>query len=158
MTNRVKAQVITLLEGRVRVRLDTLSGGCGRCDEPGGCRSARLTHAFGPVRDVFELPDPTGLATHSGQTLWLELPEGGALHAALKAYTLPILMALGAAFTAHLLFSGHDLATVAGALAGLVLGLRWGRGWAEKNPAFHIRLASDTDPLPSPPLSCRKHP
>jgi sigma-E factor negative regulatory protein RseC len=167
MTHRVRAHVLAMMpDGRVRLRLESLSGGCGRCDEPGGCRSARITHAFGPVNDVFELPDPQHVATHVGQTLWLELPEGAALRAALRAYAVPIIGILIGALAGHHLAGGHDLATLAGAGAGLLLAILLGRATRLDRPPSHIQLRPDTGRTESiPPVAhapssstCRKTP
>lgn len=115
------AEVVRVGDGRVWVRLRERQGGCGRCDEPGGCRSMRITDAFGKQTDVFALR--SDLALHPGDRVRLSMPDGGPLHAALMSYGLAaVLVLVGAAGGSALVEAGSsDAGAFAGMVAGLVL-------------------------------------
>lgn len=78
------AEVIRAEGGRVWVRLSERQGGCGRCDEPGGCRSMRITDTFGAPRQEFSLPDASDLVP--GERVRITIPDGAPLSAALLSY------------------------------------------------------------------------
>ncbi|AWI74505.1 Fis family transcriptional regulator [Parazoarcus communis] len=90
------AEVLRVEAGRAWVRLSEKQGGCGRCDEPGGCRSMRITDTFGSPNQVFTLDDTLGL--HPGERVRITIPDGAPLRAALLSYGLAVvLMIIGAA-------------------------------------------------------------
>lgn len=117
----VPAEVVRVDGGQAWVRLSERQGGCGRCDEPGGCRSMRITDAFGAPRQMFVLPDPFGL--HPGDRVKVAIPEGAPLKAALLSYGLgAALMLTGAAAGSALAdVVSTDLGAGLGALGGLGL-------------------------------------
>lgn len=117
----VPAEVVRVDEGQAWVRISERQGGCGRCDEPGGCRSMRIVDAFGAPKQVFVLPDPFGL--HPGDRVSVAIPDGAPLRAALFSYGLgAALMLAGAAVgSAFPGVAAGDLGAGLGALAGLGL-------------------------------------
>ncbi|AWI80896.1 Fis family transcriptional regulator [Parazoarcus communis] len=115
------AEVVRVDGGTAWVRLSEKQGGCGRCDEPGGCRSMRITDTFGSPNQVFTLDDPLGL--HPGERVRITIPDGAPLRAALLSYGLAVLLMLGGA-AAGSLFSDAgqaDLGAGLGVLCGLGL-------------------------------------
>lgn len=117
------AEVVRVEQGRVWVRLSEREGGCGRCNEPGGCRSMRITDAFGKPTDVFALASP--LAVQAGDRVKIGIPEGGPLRAALLSYGLGAVLVLACAAAGKLLVGGAapDVGAGIGMLAGLILAL-----------------------------------
>ena len=114
------AEVVRVAPGRVWVRLAAQAGGCGRCDEPGGCRSMKITQAFGGTDRLFALPDRLGL--QPGERVRITMADGAPLGAALASYGLGAACAVLGALTGAALVSGaSDAAAAAGALAGLAL-------------------------------------
>lgn len=116
------AEVLALDGNRLRVKVRDAGTGCGRCDEPGGCRSLRLTHAFGAPCSEFQLKAPSGLNVQVGDQVRIRIAEGAALKAALAAYGLGAAALLGGGALAHWLWpAAGDLATLSGAVGGLLL-------------------------------------
>lgn len=112
--------VVVSLEGeRVRVKLGDRPGGCDRCDEPGGCRSARLAYAFGAPKEEFVLPNPVGARV--GDRVVIQLREGSALRGALLSYGLGACLLLAGAAAGHALAAAGREDGMA--LIGAVLGL-----------------------------------
>jgi sigma-E factor negative regulatory protein RseC len=113
-----RALVLSAAAGRARVRVLDREEGCGRCDQPGGCRSVKLAYAIRPARSEFDVPDEIGVAP--GDEVVLRMPDGAALRGALAGYGLgAALLLLGA--LAGLAAGGGDAAAVAGAACGLLL-------------------------------------
>lgn len=124
-----RATVVRVADGRVWLRLEDRPGGCGRCDEPGGCRSTRISHIFKSADNVVCLPDSVGLRV--GEGVLIRVPEGAPLRAALLSYVLPLALMLFMAVLCLALapFPGRDANVLAGVLAGLLAGVAAGR-WA----------------------------
>lgn len=112
--------IVERLEGdQVWVRVSEQAGGCGRCHEPGGCRSVKIAHLFKPPTESFCLPNSIG--ARPGDPVLISIDDGAPLRAALASYALSaVLMVVGGAIGA-LACSTADLAVLAGALAGLLL-------------------------------------
>lgn len=121
------ATVVRVAEGRVWVRLQQQLGGCGRCDEPGGCQATRLSDIFKPSGGEVCLPDSMGFQV--GERVRIAVPEGAPLRAALLSYGLPLglVLSLGAAFGALAPFVSGDANVLAGVVLGLLLGVVLGR-------------------------------
>jgi sigma-E factor negative regulatory protein RseC len=117
------AEVIRAEGGQVRIRLSERQGGCGRCDEPGGCRSMRITDTFGAPRQEFSLPDSSGLVP--GERVRITIPDGAPLRAALLSYGLGAVLTLTGAALGHGVVSvaAQDAGAAAGAVAGLALAI-----------------------------------
>ncbi|ATE59774.1 Fis family transcriptional regulator [Thauera sinica] len=110
------------IEGdRLWLKVNDAGGGCGRCDEPGGCRSVRIAHAFGRRADEFALPSYDGARV--GDRVRISISDGAPLKAALCSYGLgAVLLVAGAAAGTALAAAGAaDLPAAAGAVAGLGL-------------------------------------
>lgn len=110
-----------LVDGDAYVRVSERVGGCGRCDEPGGCRSSGLTYPFKAPGSVFRLPNRIG--ARPGDAVTLRMQEGGALRGALMAYGLGVVCLLGGAAVGRLVAATpeSDLPVLAGSVVGLLL-------------------------------------
>ena len=118
----IRAEVETVAGDRMRVRLLERPGGCGRCNEPGGCQSLSLTQALGGPRDRFEVPSIPGV--RAGTVVCLRIDEQIPLYGALLSYGLgAVALVVGAAAGQALAPAGGsgDGWAVAGALAGAAL-------------------------------------
>jgi sigma-E factor negative regulatory protein RseC len=106
-------------EGKAWVRLLEHHGGCGRCDEPGGCHAPRLAEIFKGGERVFAVDDPLGLRV--GERVKIMVADGMPLRAALASYGLGTALILtGAALGVWLMPTAYaDLAAVAGMALGL---------------------------------------
>lgn len=116
--------VIDRVQGdRAWVRLIERAGGCGRCDEPGGCHSTGFAYAFKAPNAVFSLPNP--IHAGSGELVRLRMRDGAPLRGALMGYGLSVcLLLIGAALGSALAGAGSDdPAAAAGGLAGLAASL-----------------------------------
>lgn len=115
------AHVQRIEGGRMWLRVSDNGVGCGRCDEPGGCRSVQISHAFGRPADEFVLPAYDGACV--GDRVRIRIPDGAPLKAALGSYGLgAVLIVVGAAAgTAIASAPPADLHAAVGALAGLAL-------------------------------------
>lgn len=130
------------------VELVRTPGGCGRCDEPGGCRSGILARPMAAGCREFRLANAIG--ARAGDEVVVEIRDGSAGRGALIAYGAPVAgLVLGAAGGVAALAGIHpDLAGAAGALAGLAVALagvvwlrRRGRGGAAFRPVLTRRAA-----------------
>lgn len=110
------------IEGeRAWLKVIDAGGGCGRCDEPGGCRSMQLSQAFGIPRDEFMLSRRQGVAV--GDRVRIRIADGAPLRAALASYGLAVTLLLaGAAAGSGFGGTGNaDVPTAIGGGAGLLL-------------------------------------
>lgn len=116
-----RAVVLRVADGQARLRVLDREDGCGRCDEPGGCRSVRLAYAVRPPKSEFDLPDTLGVTV--GEEVLLRMQDGSALRGALAGYGLGVVLLLAGAGTGQALAPAGqtDVFALAGALAGLVL-------------------------------------
>ena len=137
------AEVVAVANGRARVRVLDRQDGCGRCDEPGGCRSIRMAYALRPARSEFTLPDALGVTP--GERVVLHMRDGAALGGALISYGLgALLLIAGAAAPMAFVPAAGDGHAALGAACGLVLAvvlnrvLHRSRRWRS---ALHIEMA-----------------
>ena len=145
------ATVVSASGDRLRVRVDPARGGCGRCNEPGGCGAARISDLFCPNRNEFEIDNSIG--ARSGDEVILCIAEGASLRAALVGYGLPVgLVVAGAAVgTAFATSGAEDLWAFAGALVGVVMALPIGRGLRRRggwHSEIELRNAADGKACP----------
>ena len=114
-----RAVVVRAGEGRAWVRLLEHHGGCGRCDEPGGCHAPRLAEIFRGSETIFAVDDPFGLRVD--ERVRIVIDDGMPLRAALASYGLGTALALlGAALGVWLAPAARaDL----GAVTGLAIGI-----------------------------------
>lgn len=134
------------------VRIEARSGGCGRCDEPGGCRSSGIAYAFSAPKTLFRLQNEIG--AHVGDAVQLRMTEGAALRGALLSYGLgAALLILGAALGHGMALEAQaDLGALAGGGAGLLVAIAVNRIFlrsARFRAGFSIRMA--------PATSCARH-
>lgn len=117
--------------GDALVELTAPQGGCGRCDEPGGCRSGILARPLGQPCREFRLRNAIGARV--GDRVVVRLQDGAVARSALAAYGLPVLGLLAGAAAGVTLLAGID-ADVAGAGGSIVgLGLATGAlGWLRR--------------------------
>jgi len=140
-----KAVVVRVGEGKVWVRLLEHHGGCGRCNEPGGCQSLRLAEIFRGSERTFEIEDSSGLRVD--ERVRVVIDDGVPLRAALASYGLGTALALGgAALGAWLAPAARaDLAALSGLALGIVvtvfiLSVRAGR----RDPSsWRLRIVRD---------------
>ncbi len=109
------------------LKVTDAGGGCGRCNEPGGCRAVQITQAFGLPRDEFALPLAEGI--RAGDRVRITIPDGAPLEAALVSYGLgAVLLVVGAALGAMLAGdAAADLYAAVGAAVGLILAVLFNR-------------------------------
>jgi len=114
-----RAIVLRVAGERAWVRVIDRAGGCGRCDEPGGCRSTKIAYALKAPNEMFELPNR--IAAEAGEAVRIRIADGAPLRGALASYGLGACLLLAGAGV------GHSLAPTGGAdayaLAGGVIGL-----------------------------------
>ncbi len=153
---QARAEVLRAEHGRVWLKLTDRAGGCGRCDEPGGCHSVQISHVFGPPQGEFVLPASIPLSP--GDRVLISVPDGAPLNAALVSYGLGTLLLLVGAAAGSLLApeGGGDLHAVAGGAAGLALAWTLNRVLTRsRNWRSHLRLelAPDASCMQSPQAS-----
>lgn len=112
------ALVVATAGDRMTVRVSDRPGGCGRCDEPGGCRSAKLVHAMGEPNAMFDVPNP--ISARVGERVMIRIEDGAPLRGALASYGLGTLFLLLGAVVGHVV-GGDDLCTLLGVLSGLAI-------------------------------------
>lgn len=107
---------------------------CQRCAEGRGCGGGVLGRLLGDR--LHKVRAATGsVAVAPGDQVLIGLGEDAVLRAAAAVYLVPLLLALAGGVAAAALAGGGDLAAIIGAAAGLLLGLRWARGYSRRNAA-----------------------
>lgn len=111
------------LEGTVAViAMEADCGGCGRCSEPGGCRSGLLSRPFRAPSREFSLHNEIGAG--AGDRVRIHLATGELARWSLTTYLVPVFaVVIGAAIGASIageLYS-RDSGAVGGSLVGLLL-------------------------------------
>ncbi|MCC4117826.1 SoxR reducing system RseC family protein [Aromatoleum toluclasticum] len=119
--NEAQCVVERVEGGRAWVRLTERAGGCGRCDEPGGCRSTGLAYVLKAPDEVFAVPN--SIDVRPGELVRLRMHDGAPLRGALLGYGLSVgLLLIGAALGSALAESAtQDLTAAAGGLVGLAV-------------------------------------
>lgn len=141
--------VLAVENGIASIKVEPQAGGCGHCDEPGGCHSDRLSHLFRAPAGVYRLPAGT---CSVGDAVVLRAGESAASRAAALAYGLPLLLLLVGAALGAVMFGG-DGAALLGAGVGLGIGAA-GAGWLGGRPAWRAALGIRLQALPDGP-QCR---
>lgn len=144
-----KAVVVRVEAGRAWVRVSDRQDGCGRCDEPGGCRSVKIAYALKAPKDVFSVPDTLGVTV--GDRVRVCMQDGAPLRGALASYGLgACLVLIGAAAGHGLAATGsEDLMAMIGAIVGLSIAyglnrvLYRSRRW---RGALKVQLVRDEGP------------
>jgi sigma-E factor negative regulatory protein RseC len=122
-----RAVVVDVADGVARVRVIDRQEGCGRCDEPGGCRSVKLAYAIRPPASEFSLPDTLGVAP--GDEVALQLRDGASLRGALVSYGVgAVMLVLGALLGQWLAPAGSGEAwSIVGAVLFLLMAVMLNR-------------------------------
>jgi sigma-E factor negative regulatory protein RseC len=132
--------------GRVWLRLREHPGGCGRCDQPGGCHATRITDIFKGAAREFVFEDALGLV--AGERVKIVIDEAAPLRAALASYGLGTALLLLGAAAGKLLMSPawSDPGAACGAALGGLLALALLRHRARRGlDGLHARLERDED-------------
>lgn len=121
------ARVLRVENDLAWLELSERAGGCGRCDEPGGCHSVQIAHAFGGPEKVFALP--VSFPVKAGDKVVINIPDGAPLTAALVAYGLATVLLLAGAAIGSLV-GGETRADLFGLIGGVTgVALAW---WINK--------------------------
>ncbi|CAI09238.1 hypothetical protein, INTERPRO suggestion: probable positive regulator of sigma(E) [Aromatoleum aromaticum EbN1] len=133
------------------MRIDDRPGGCGRCDEPGGCRSTGLAYALKAPDKVFRLPNRIG--AEAGDAVRLRIDDAAPLRGALLGYGLGVVLLIaGAALGTGLAAEGQgDLFALTGGLGGLAAAVGLNRFVLRSS---RLREAFDVE-MVHEPASCR---
>jgi sigma-E factor negative regulatory protein RseC len=125
--------------GDAWVRVRNRTSGCGRCDEPGGCRSSGLTYPFKAPTDLFRMRN--GVGAKVGDMVNLRVDTRAPLRGALLGYGLAaVFLVVGAALGT--LFSpvgSEDLVALFGAVTGLLSAFGLSR-WVMQRPGVRGEL------------------
>lgn len=115
-----RATVVRVESGRVWVKVDDRQEGCGRCDQPGGCRSIKLAYSLKPPTDLFSLPDEAGLT--QGESVVIRMKDGAPLIGAFGSYGLGVVLLLAGAALGHVFANQgrEDLLALVGGALGLL--------------------------------------
>ncbi|NHA15257.1 SoxR reducing system RseC family protein [Thioalkalivibrio sp. XN279] len=107
---------------------------CARCAAGRGCGGGVLGKLLGDR--LHQVRAATGaVPVTPGDRVLIGLSEDAVLRAAAAVYLVPLLAALAGGVALGLVLPGGELGAVAGAGLGLVLGLRWARGYGERHGA-----------------------
>ena len=87
--------VVLRVEGRFAWVDVTVSQGCGRCNEPGGCGGVNIAKPFGASSQVLRVLNEAGAVT--GEPVGVVIDDGVPLKAALRAYAVPVFGVLAGA-------------------------------------------------------------
>ena len=102
------------------VEVECPPSACAKCGDKGGCGKPQA----GPRR--YAVRNTVGACV--GDRVVLSVPEGAVLKAAVLSYLMPLVFVIGGA-AAAMAWLGDGLPTVAGAAAGLLVGLVILRVW-----------------------------
>lgn len=103
--------------------------GCARCAEGRGCGGGLLGRWLGDRLHRVYVIHQGGLAV--GDCVVIGLDERAVLRAALLVYGVPLGALLAGAWLGHVLYAS-DLAALAGAALGLLVGFGWVRAFSRK--------------------------
>lgn len=117
----VRAVVLRVEGSQAWVRVSERAGGCGRCDEPGGCGSAKISHAFKAPVEAFAIPNAIG--ARAGEAVRVRIDDGAPLRAALATYGLASALVVAGAAVGATLAADVDTGAVVGLAGGLGLAL-----------------------------------
>lgn len=99
-----------------------VGGGCGRCNEPGGCGGVNIARSFGGVARSVRVTNH--IQALPGEAVAVVVDDGVPLRAALQVYGWPVLGILAGAAAGTLLASegqGDWLAALGGLAGGVSL-------------------------------------
>lgn len=118
-----RAVVLRVEAGRAWVKVTDRQDGCGRCDEPGGCRSVKIAYALKAPSDVFSLPDSVGV--QPGEHVRVRMNDGAPLAGAMASYGLGAILLLSGAAAGHFVApaGAEDLSALLGGVGGLTFAI-----------------------------------
>lgn len=137
----VEAIVSRVDDGHAFVSLSEKPGGCGRCNEVGGCASGLLGQVFRPECRIFRLPN--SINAMPGERVIVTVADGVPMRMALFTYLVPVLLLVFGAYSgvALGLAANQDVAALAGGGVGLLVGVAAGYQTRRGTPALQPRLA-----------------
>ena len=107
---------------------------CARCAEGRGCGGGVLGKLLGDR--LHKVRAATGsVPVAPGDQVLIGLGEDAVLRAAVVVYLVPLLAALAGGAATGVLLGAGELGTIAGAVAGFLLGLHWARGYGRRHAA-----------------------
>lgn len=107
---------------------------CARCAEGRGCGGGVLGKLLGDR--LHKVRAVTGeVSVAPGDQVLIGLGEDAVMRAAVVVYLVPLLAALGGGIVSGVMLGAGELGTIAGAVAGFLLGLRWARGYSRRHAA-----------------------
>lgn len=110
---------VTAVDGDYAI-VQTEEGGCGRCQEPGGCGSVSVGRMFCSAPRTWRVLNPRGAAV--GEKVSISVATGAVGASALLIYVLPLVALIGGAVLGAALMA--DVGAIAGAAAGLLVAWR----------------------------------
>ncbi|MDR3213094.1 MAG: SoxR reducing system RseC family protein [Azoarcus sp.] len=142
-----RAVVVRTEAGKAWARLLEHQGGCGHCDEPGGCHAPRFAEMFkGGASPVFAVDVDDALGLSVGDRVRVVVDDGLPLRAALSSYGLgTALVLIGAASGTFFAASAWaDAGAGAGAALGVMVTVFVLRHRARRrDAAWRLRLERD---------------
>lgn len=142
-----RGRVIAIVGDQAHVTAERRSA-CGQCNVSNACGTSLLERVFG--RHPVELLAHNPIGAQVGDEVVVGLSELGLLRTAAAAYLVPILgLIIGASAGERFGGAYPEIASVLGALGGLVLAFWWLRGYSvamaqrpERQPVILRRLNS----------------
>lgn len=136
---RVTGVVRRVEEGDAWVEV-AVGGGCGRCNEPGGCGGVNVARPLALQSTNVRVANR--IQARPGDTVAVVVDDGVPLRAALLAYGWPVLGIIGGAAAGTLAASPGqgDLLASLGALAGGLVAYLAGRARSRRQDAPQLRL------------------
>jgi sigma-E factor negative regulatory protein RseC len=124
------------------VAVTSSAGGCGRCQEPGGCGGQSLSRAFcAPVKTI-DLANTSNASV--GDLVYVEMDEGALRGLATRAYVCPLAAVLLGAGAGQLLTENGSVGAVCGALLGFAVAyVALARLWSKKAQSPKLVLPSE---------------
>lgn len=132
--------VVSRVEGAFALVDVSVSGGCGRCHEAGGCGGVNIVRPFGSAKRQLRVLND--IHAQPGDPVGVVVDDAVPLRAALLMYAWPVLGVLAGAGlgTAMATGSNADLLATLGAGAGGVVMYLFGRARCGHGGAMPMRL------------------
>ena len=108
--------IVTRLDGTHAFVKVLRVGGCGRCNEAGGCQSGSLADPLAKRCQEYSVDNPEG--AQPGARVAVEVPDGSALKAAFLGYGIPVFALIAGAGLGQQI-QGADLGALVGGAMGL---------------------------------------
>lgn len=108
---------VTALDGAYAIVRAEQQGGCGRCNEPGGCGGNNLVQMMCGAPREYRVLNPDGAKL--GESVTVCVAEGVVSRTAVLMYGVPLVFLFLGTVVGSVLW-GNDWSAVAGGMAGLV--------------------------------------